>query len=33
VRSLWPFYLAAIAVLLLVNLFPAVSLWLPALLR
>jgi tripartite ATP-independent transporter DctM subunit len=33
VRSLWPFYLAALAVLALVNLVPAVSLWLPALLR
>ncbi len=33
VRSLWPFYLAAIAVLLAVNLFPALALWLPSLLK
>ena len=33
VRALWPFYLAAIAVLLIVNAVPAVSLWLPALLK
>lgn len=32
-RSIWPFYLAAGAVLLLVTLFPALSLWLPALLK
>jgi tripartite ATP-independent transporter DctM subunit len=32
-RSIWPFYLAAIAVLLLVTLVPALSLWLPAALR
>lgn len=32
-RSIWPFYLAAGAVLLLVTFFPALSLWLPALLR
>lgn len=33
VRSLWPFWLAALAVLALVVLFPALSLWLPAALR
>ena len=33
VRSLWPFYLAALAVLLMVNAIPALSLWLPALLK
>jgi tripartite ATP-independent transporter DctM subunit len=33
VRSLWPFYLAAIGVLLVVNAVPAVSLWLPSLLK
>jgi tripartite ATP-independent transporter DctM subunit len=33
VRALWPFYLAAIGVLLIVNAVPAVSLWLPALLK
>ena len=33
VRSLWPFYLAALAVLLIVTMVPAVSLWLPALLK
>jgi TRAP-type C4-dicarboxylate transport system permease large subunit len=32
-RTIWPFYLAALAVLLLVTLFPALSLWLPAALR
>ncbi|WP_349294723.1 TRAP transporter large permease (plasmid) [Thioclava sp. 'Guangxiensis'] len=30
-RSIWPFYLAAFAVLLLVTYIPALSLWLPAL--
>ena len=33
VRALWPFYLAAIGVLLIVNAVPAVSLWLPAWLK
>jgi len=33
VRSLWPFYLTAVAVLVVVNAFPAVSLWLPSLLK
>jgi TRAP-type C4-dicarboxylate transport system permease large subunit len=28
-RGLWPFYLAMVAVLLLVTLVPAMSLWLP----
>lgn len=32
-RTIWPFYGAAAAVLLLVTLFPALSLWLPAALR
>lgn len=31
IRSIWPFYFAAIAVLLLVTYVPAVSLWLPSL--
>ena len=31
VRSIWPFYLAMLAALLLVTYVPAVSLWLPAL--
>ena len=33
VRSLWPFYLAGLAVLLAVNAFPQLSLWLPSLLK
>jgi tripartite ATP-independent transporter DctM subunit len=33
VRALWPFYLAAFAVLLLVMFVPALSLWLPAALK
>ncbi len=33
IRSIWPFYLAAIAVLMLVTYVPSVSLWLPALFR
>jgi len=33
VRSLWPFYLAAFLVMLLVLYVPALSLWLPSLLR
>jgi TRAP-type C4-dicarboxylate transport system permease large subunit len=32
-RTIWPFYLAAFIVLLLVTFIPALSLWLPALLR
>ncbi|UUP19772.1 TRAP transporter large permease [Nitratireductor thuwali] len=33
VRTIWPFYLAAIATLLLVTYVPALSLWLPQLFR
>jgi len=33
VRTLWPFYLASLAVLLLVIFVPALSLWLPSLLK
>ncbi|TLY50947.1 MAG: TRAP transporter large permease [Gammaproteobacteria bacterium] len=32
-RTIWPFYFAAFAVLLLVTFVPALSLWLPALLK
>ena len=32
-RSIWPFWLAALVVLLVVTFFPQLSLWLPALLR
>lgn len=32
-RSIWPFYLAALAVLVLVTFIPALSLWLPAALK
>ncbi|HQW64389.1 MAG: TRAP transporter large permease [Xanthomonadales bacterium] len=32
-RSIWPFYLAAFAVLMLVTYVPALTLWLPALLK
>ncbi|MGH8062267.1 MAG: TRAP transporter large permease [Pseudoxanthomonas sp.] len=32
-KSIWPFWLAGLAVLLLVAFFPQLSLWLPALLR
>lgn len=32
-RSIWPFYLASFVVLVLVTYIPALSLWLPALLR
>lgn len=32
-RSIWPFYLAAFAVLVLVTYIPALTLWLPALLK
>lgn len=33
VRTIWPFYLAAFATLMLVTYIPALSLWLPALFR
>jgi tripartite ATP-independent transporter DctM subunit len=32
-RTIWPFYLAMFAVLLLVTYFPALSLWLPGMVR
>jgi len=32
-RSIWPFYLACTAVLMLVTFVPAISLWLPSLLK
>jgi TRAP-type C4-dicarboxylate transport system permease large subunit len=32
-RSIWPFWFAALGVLLIVTFFPEMSLWLPALLR
>jgi TRAP-type C4-dicarboxylate transport system permease large subunit len=32
-RSIWPFWFAALGVLLIVTFFPELSLWLPALLR
>ncbi len=32
-KSIWPFYLACVAVLLLVTFVPALSLWLPSLLK
>ena len=32
-RTLWPFYLAGLLVLALVTLVPALSLWLPSVLR
>jgi tripartite ATP-independent transporter DctM subunit len=32
-RTIWPFWLTALGVLLLVTIFPQLSLWLPALLR
>jgi len=32
-RTIWPFYLAVLAVLLVVAFAPALSLWLPSLLR
>jgi tripartite ATP-independent transporter DctM subunit len=32
-RTIWPFWLAALAVLLVVTFFPQLSLWLPAVLR
>jgi TRAP-type C4-dicarboxylate transport system permease large subunit len=33
VRSIWPFYIAMFAVLLLVTYVPAVSLWIPSFLK
>jgi TRAP-type C4-dicarboxylate transport system permease large subunit len=33
VRTIWPFYIAALATLLIVTYIPAVSLWLPSLFR
>ncbi|PGL69204.1 hypothetical protein CN925_16025, partial [Bacillus sp. AFS055030] len=32
-RTIWPFWLSALAVLLVVAFFPQLSLWLPAALR
>lgn len=32
-RSIWPFYLAALAVVLMVTFIPALSLWLPAVMK
>ena len=32
-RSIWPFYLAALLVVLLTAFFPMLSLWLPAALK
>ena len=32
-RTIWPFWLAALAVLLVVTFVPALSLWLPAALK
>ena len=32
-RTIWPFYLAGVAVLVIVSYWPAVSLWLPSVLR
>src|SRR6185436_6864940 len=32
-RTIWPFYLAGLVVLLLVTVFPTLSLWLPSALR
>ena len=32
-RTIWPFYLAVLAVLLVVAFVPTLSLWLPSLLR
>ncbi len=32
-RTIWPFWFAALAVLLVVAFFPSLSLWLPAALR
>ena len=33
IRTIWPFYLASLAVLMLVTYVPALSLWLPAVFR
>jgi len=32
-RTIWPFWLAGLGVLLIVALFPGLSLWLPGVLR
>jgi TRAP-type C4-dicarboxylate transport system permease large subunit len=32
-KSIWPFWLAGLAVLLIVAFFPELSLWLPAVLK
>jgi TRAP-type C4-dicarboxylate transport system permease large subunit len=32
-RTIWPFYLAGLAVLALVTYWPGISLWLPSVLR
>jgi TRAP-type C4-dicarboxylate transport system permease large subunit len=32
-RTIWPFYIAAFAVLMIVTFVPVLSLWLPALLK
>jgi TRAP-type C4-dicarboxylate transport system permease large subunit len=32
-KTIWPFYLAALAVVILVSFVPAISLWLPAALK
>jgi TRAP-type C4-dicarboxylate transport system permease large subunit len=32
-KTIWPFWLAAVAGLLVVTFFPQLSLWLPALMR
>ncbi|MNO08450.1 DctM-like transporter [compost metagenome] len=32
-RTIWPFWLSALGVLLIVAFFPQLSLWLPAMLR
>jgi TRAP-type C4-dicarboxylate transport system permease large subunit len=32
-RTIWPFYLAGLAVLVVVTYWPSVSLWLPSVLR
>jgi TRAP-type C4-dicarboxylate transport system permease large subunit len=33
IRTIWPFYLAAFATLMLVTYIPGLSLWLPSLFR
>jgi TRAP-type C4-dicarboxylate transport system permease large subunit len=32
-RSIWPFYFACVIVLMLVTFIPALSLWLPSLMK